>query len=129
MKKPYPFTGLLLGALLSAVALGTPNVTGKWSGALQMGNDSKPFSLILKQDGNRVAGSLRDNEGGEPLRFEGGKVEGNKVTFDVKLHGEGPGLMHFDLQVEGDQITGEARRTGESLNQAAKVSLKRVAEK
>ena len=32
MKKSYLFAGLLLGAMLSAVALGTPNVTGKWSG-------------------------------------------------------------------------------------------------
>ena len=60
--------------------------------------------------------------------FEDGKVEGSKVTFDVSLGG-GPGSMHFDLQVEGDQITGKVGRSGEGLNEAAKISVKRVAEK
>jgi len=129
MKKPCLLTRLLLGALLSTVALCATNVTGKWSGAMKMegGNDSKPVYMILKQDGNKVAGSAGPNET-EQHPFEGGKVEGNKVTFDVSLGG-GPGSMHFDLQVEGDQITGQARRSGEDRNEAAKVSLKRVAEK
>jgi len=44
MKKPCLLTRLLLGALLSTVALCATNVTGKWSGAMKMegGNDSKP---------------------------------------------------------------------------------------
>jgi len=83
--------------------------------------------MILKQDGKKLAGSTGPNES-EQHAFEGGKVEGNKVTFDVSLGG-GPGAMHFDLQVEGDQITGLVRRSGEGLNEAAKVSLKRVAER
>ena len=37
--------------------------------------------------------------------------------------------MHFDLEVEGDQIAGRVRRTGEGLNWSAKVYPKRVAEK
>jgi hypothetical protein len=81
----------------------------------------------LKQDGNKLAGSAGPSES-EQHPFEGGKVEGNKVTFDVSLGG-GPGSMHFDLQVQGDQVTGRVRRTGESLNEGAKISLKRVAEK
>jgi len=54
MKKSYLFAGLLLGAMLSAVALCTPNVTGKWSGTLQMDgeNDGKPAYSIFKQDGS-----------------------------------------------------------------------------
>ena len=95
---------------------------------MEGGNDSKPVYMILKQNGNKLAGSAGPNES-EQHPFEGGKVEGNKVTFDVKLGGEGPGLMHFDLQLEGDQITGEVGRSGEGLNEAAKISLKRVAEK
>ena len=61
--------------------------------------------------------------------FEGGKVEGNKLTFDVPLGGQGEGSMHFDMQVQGDQMTGQVKRGGEGKNEAAKISLKRVAEK
>jgi hypothetical protein len=57
----------------------------------------------------------RPNEG-ERHPFEDGKVEGNRVTFDVALGGED--AMHFDLQVEGDQITGQVRRRGEGRNEA-----------
>jgi hypothetical protein len=129
MKKSHLFAGLLLGAMLSAVALCTPNVTGKWSGTMQMGADgnSQPAYVVLKQDGNKLTGSAGPTES-EQHPFEGGKVQGNKVTFDVSLGG-GPGSMHFDLQVEGDQITGKVGRSGEDLNEAAKISLKRVAEK
>ena len=129
MKKLCLLTALLLSALLSAAALGSPNVTGKWSGTLQMegANDSQPVYLILKQDGNQLTGSAGPNET-EQHPFEGGKMEGNKATFDVSP-GNGPGSMHFDLEVEADQITGRVSRSGEGLNEAAKISLKRIAEK
>lgn len=129
MKKSCLFRGLLLGPLLSAVVLCATNVTGKWSGTLQTegGNDSKPAYMILKQDGNKLEGSAGPSES-EQHPFESGKVEGKRVTFDVSLGG-GPGSMHFDLQVDGDQITGQVIRSGEGRNETAKISLKRVAEK
>ncbi|PYT80425.1 MAG: hypothetical protein DMG40_12460 [Acidobacteria bacterium] len=127
MRKPSFFTGLLLGVLISATALCATDVTGKWSGTLQMEgeNDSKSAYVILKQDGNRLTGSAGPNES-EQHSFEGGKIDGNRLTFDVSLGGEGS--MHFDLQVQGDQITGQVKRSGEGRNEAAKISLKRVAE-
>jgi hypothetical protein len=128
MKKTAFFTGVLLGVLISAAALCATNVAGKWSGTLQMEGegDSKPAYVILKQDGDRLTGSAGPNEG-EQHSFEGGKVDGNRLTFDVSLGGEGS--MHFDLQVHGDQITGQVKRGGESRNEAAKISLNRVTEK
>jgi hypothetical protein len=55
MKKLYLFVGLLLGAMLPTVALCTPNVTGKWSGTLQMDgeNEAKPaYSILIKTETN-----------------------------------------------------------------------------
>lgn len=129
MKKLLLFAGILLSAWLSPAAFSAPNLTGKWSGTLQMegGNSSKPVYMILKQDGNKLSGSAGPDDS-EQHPFAGGKVEGSKVTFDVLLGG-GPGLMHFDLQVRGDHITGQTKRSGEGLNEAAKISMKRTAEK
>ena len=75
MKMSYLFAGLLLGAMLSAVALGTPNVTGKWSGTLQMDgqNDAQPAYSIFHQEGNKLSGSVGPNEN-EQDSFAGGKV-------------------------------------------------------
>src|SRR5205085_10853909 len=43
--------------------------------------------MILKQDGNQVAGRVGPNDE-EPLPFEGGKVEGNAVLRDSELPGD-----------------------------------------
>ena len=130
MKKSSFFTGVLVSVLFSATALCAINVTGKWSGTMQMEGeaDSKPAYLILKQDGNKLAGSAGPSES-EQHAFEGGKLEGNRLTFDVPLGGQGEGAMHFDMQVQGDQMTGQVKRGGEGKNEAVKISLKRVAEK
>lgn len=130
MKKSYLFTSLLLGTVLSAVALCTPNVTGKWSGTLQMDgeNDAKPAYAILKQEGNKLSGSVGPNED-EQDSFEGGKVDGDKLTFDVPQGANGEGSIHVEMQVKGDQITGRARWNGPGVSGSGKISLKRVAEK
>jgi hypothetical protein len=64
MKKSYLFAGLLLSAMLSAVALCTTNVTGKWSGTLQMDgeNAAKPAYSIFNQDVNKLSGSVGPDE-------------------------------------------------------------------
>jgi len=130
MKKSTLFTGLLLSALLSAVALCAPNVTGKWSGTLQMDgeNDAKPAYSILKQEGNKLSGSVGPNES-EQDSFEGGKVDGDKLIFDVPQGPNREGSIHVELQVKGDQITGRATWSGPDVSGSGKISLKRVAEK
>src|SRR6267378_8007074 len=131
MKKSYLFVGLLLGAMLSAVALSTPNVTGKWSGTLQMdgGNDAKPAYSILNQDGNKLSGSVGPNES-EQDSFEGGKVDGDKLTFDVPQGQNGEGSIHVEMQVKGDQMTGRATWSGPPPHSGSgKISLKRAVEK
>src|SRR5437763_3330938 len=64
MKKSSFFISILLCVLFSAAALCAINVTGKWSGTLQMEGetDSKPAYLILKQEGNKLAGSAGDRK-------------------------------------------------------------------
>ena len=130
MKKSYLFAGLLLGAMLSAVALDTPNVSGKWSGTLQMDgeNDAKPAYAIFNQDGHKLSGSVGPNES-EQDSFEGGKVDGNKLIFDVPQGPNGEGRIHVEMQVNGDQMTGRATWSGPGVSGSGKVSLKRVAEK
>jgi len=131
VKKSHLFLGFLLGAMLSAVALDTPNVTGKWSGTLQMDgqNDAKPAYSIFYQDGSKLSGSVGPNEG-EQDSFQGGKVEGDNLTFDVPQGPSGQGSLHVEMQVRGDQMTGRATWTGPPQHTGSgKISLKRVVEK
>jgi|HubBroStandDraft_2_1064218.scaffolds.fasta_scaffold545946_1 hypothetical protein len=127
MKNSIFFRGLLLALLLSITTAGAANLTGKWSGTMQLGGQtrSEPVYMVLRQEGNKLAGSGGPNES-EQNPFEGGKVEGNKLTFDIPL---GENSMHFEMEAQGDQITGEMKREREGKVENARVSLKRVAEK
>ncbi len=127
MRNSSLFTGVLLGLLLSITTAGASNVTGKWSGTMQLEGQtrSEPVYMVLKQEGNKLAGSGGPNEN-EQNPFEGGKVEGNKLMFDIPL---GESSMHFEMEAQEDQITGEMRRQREGKVETAKISLKRVAEK
>lgn len=131
MKKSYLFTVLLLGAMLSAAPLSTPDVTGKWSGTLQMDgqNAPKPAYSIFHQDGNKLSGSVGPDES-EQDEFEGGKVEGDKLTFDVPQGPNGEGSLRVEMQVKGDQMTGRATWSGPPPHTGSgEISLKRVVEK
>jgi len=130
MKKSYLLAGLLLGAMLPTTALSAPNVTGKWSGTLQMDtdNNAKPAYSIFNQDGNKLSGSVGPNED-EQDSFQGGKVEGDKLIFDVPQGPNSEGSIHVELQVRGDQMTGRATWSGPPPHTGSgKISLRRVIE-
>jgi hypothetical protein len=128
MKKSYLFVGVLLSVMLPTVALCAANVTGKWSGTLQMDgeNEAKPAYSIFNQDGKKLSGSVGPNES-EQDSFEGGKVDGDTLTFDVPQGPNGEGSIHVELQVQGDHMTGRATWSGPPEHSGAgKISLKRV---
>lgn len=129
--KSYLFVGLLLGAMFPTVALCAPNVAGKWSGTLQMDGqkDAKTAYSIFNQDGNKLSGSVGPDES-EQDEFEGGKVERDKLTFDVPQGTNGEGSLHVEMQVQGDQMTGRATWSGPPPHTGSgTISLKRVIEK
>lgn len=131
MKKSHLLAGLLLGVMLPVLALCAPNITGKWSGTLQMDgqNDAKPAYSILNQEGNKLSGSVGPNES-EQDSFEGGKVDGDNLTFDVPQGPNGEGSIHVEMHVDGDQMTGRATWTGPPPHTGSgKISLKRMMEK
>ena len=127
MKRLFP--GLVCGLILSAVALAGPNVSGKWTGTFTRndgeGGHAQPIYMVLKQDGSKLAGSGGPNENDQHA-FEDGKVEGNRLTFDVPT---GKGAIHFDLQVKEDELTGRMSHGGDEGAESAQVTLKRMAEK
>ena len=62
---------------------------------------------ILKQDGNKLSGTWRSHRKRQPVTFENGTVEGDRVTFHV-------GSMQFNLQVNGDEMKGEMKNGPDS---------------
>jgi hypothetical protein len=120
---------ILLVLLLSAATLNAADVTGRWSGTMDLKNaegatGSGPTYIILKQEGSKVTGTGGPNEN-EQYPIQNGKLEGDKLTFESVTGGN---TMYFDLRVKGDQIDGDIKG-GEGGKLTAKISVKRVAAK
>ena len=121
---------VFLALVLAMLPVAAPaDVSGKWSGTFEAitdeGTRTQPLLLIFKQDGEKLTGSGGPNDS-EQHPFENGKVDGDKVTFQVPLE---RGSISFDLTLAGDELKGDMTRSREGREQTAKVSLKRLAQK
>lgn len=63
------------------------DVTGSWT-AEMTSPDGNSFQLAFtfKQDGDKLTGTVQGPEG-DPMDISNGKVDGNKITFDVSFNG------------------------------------------
>jgi hypothetical protein len=106
-----------------ATAAWAADVSGKWSGQLS-GPDGNgmALSMNLAQDGTRLTGTM-DGPGGEQMRIQDGKVDGDKVVFalsfnDMKIVHEGT--------VKGDEMTLTIRMDGGPGGGPGPIVMKRV---
>ena len=93
--------GLVL-ALAAATALAA-DFSGSWLGAVA-GPDSDGYTVtfVFKQDGAKLTGTVQGAQGA-PVTIENGKVDGNKISFDVVL--AGVRISHAGtIDTAGDQI-------------------------
>jgi hypothetical protein len=114
----------IVALMLAAASCLLADVSGKWTGGMQ-DDPGKPVFLVFKQDGATLTGSGGPNEG-EQLAMRNGKVEGDRVTFEVAVGDKG--VISFDLAVSGDELKGEVqmKRTGVAEIEKHKVALKKV---
>jgi hypothetical protein len=100
----------------------TVDVTGVWSGAISQGGSYVEVSMVLKQEGPKVTGSLRWRGFSEPRVFGDlpgpvqGTVSGDRFEFSRT------GLLSADLIVSGDEMTGP----GHVNSGPASIVLRRV---
>jgi hypothetical protein len=71
---------LAMSALLAVGALAA-DVTGKWVGKIETPNGSRDVTYTLKQDGDKLTGSVPGRNGETPISE--GTVKGDDVTFTV----------------------------------------------
>lgn len=87
------------------------DVTGKWAGAAGAGKGA-PQTFNLKQDGSALTGTVEGGRGG-PLEISNGKVEGDKVSFEVVREFNGNSItLKYSGTVSGNamQLTVETGR-------------------
>jgi hypothetical protein len=93
--------GLLF--LLLATAAWAADVTGTWKGEVST-PDGNTFSLTytFKQDGTKLTGTVPQ---GDQLPLDNGKVEGDKISFSVKVDMNGGTTFSSEGTINGDEIT------------------------
>jgi len=67
---------------LATVAAFAADVSGKWMSEAPAGGKGGPQTFVFKQAGSDLSGTQEGGRGG-PIEFSGGKVEGDKVMFEV----------------------------------------------
>lgn len=72
---------------LTATTARAADVTGSWTAEMTT-PDGNSFQLAFtfKQDGDKLTGTVLGPQG-DPMDISNGKVDGNKISFDVSFNG------------------------------------------
>lgn len=125
-KKLFFITTILLVVAFIAFAA---DVTGKWTYETpgRDGGPGRPTTITLKQDGSKLTGSVPammggrggDNSGGAPPEQEisNGKVDGNKIYFEVKMNMMGNEMItKYEGVLDGNSLKLTITRPGRDGN-------------
>ena len=92
----------LLGlCVFTAVAA---DVTGKWTAQVPGRNGTTENTFVLKQEGNKLTGSITGGRGGD-AQITDGKMDGDTISFTVvRNFGGNEVKQHFKGTVSGSEI-------------------------
>jgi len=127
MKKLVCALGFVL--LLVPMLVASEDLTGKWAGSFIITNSDGETKdavayMVLKQTGSELTGTAGENPD-KQWAIQKGKVEGNKVTFEVQS--DEP-LIKFELTLVGGHLKGEAKAEHQGRSMKVAVDLQRKAE-
>jgi hypothetical protein len=101
----------VLCAIFAGVALAA-DISGNWSGTIQMGDNPFTLTYAFKQDGEKLTGTVTGPQG-DPLPLNDGKVVGDKLSFNVKVDmGGTPAKFSSEGTVKGDEISLSTKSDG-----------------
>jgi hypothetical protein len=101
MKKLFYLCAALLMTFSTATAFAATDVTGAWTGKM-VGPDGNDFQITFtfKVDGANLTGTV-GGPMGDPMPITEGKVDGDKITFNVSFNGM---TIKHEGVVTGDTI-------------------------
>ncbi|MDQ3009089.1 MAG: hypothetical protein M3X11_00075 [Acidobacteriota bacterium] len=134
MKRLVSMLGII--ALLTSALMAAPktmpnaieDLTGKWAGSfvISMDGETKDDTayMVLKQSGTELTGTAGPSSD-QQWTIEKGKIDGNKVTFEVRA--DGP-MLKFELTLADGHLKGEAKAEHEGRSMKAAVDVQRKKE-
>ena len=94
--------------------------TGTWKWSATMRNNTVNFSLKLKQDGDKVTGTI-SGQGAQDTEIKDGKVADGELSFKVVRSRNGTDITTtYTGKLEGDSIKGKAESTGGATTRPAR---------
>jgi hypothetical protein len=129
--------------VVAVVAMAADTITGKWTWEMagRQGGTPRPQSVTLKADGATLTGTITGGMGGRggggggaapagpppEQAISNGKIDGNKVTFDVvRETPNGTMTTKYEGTVNGDEMKLKITRTGQDgTPQTNEVTAKR----
>jgi hypothetical protein len=94
-----------------------PNVTGKWTMALEMSQGTATPALVLKQDGEKLTGTYTGRYGAFPVT---GVLKVRAIEFGFTMSADGTDVrMTFKGEVAADAQTMKGQATLGELGEAA----------
>ena len=131
MTKKLLFVTTIL--LVVAIAAFAADVSGKWTYEQpgRGGGPGRPVTITLKQDGSKLTGQVPGmGRGGDnpppPSEIQNGKVEGDKVSFEVVREFNGNKMTSkYEGTVAGDEMKLKITRDTQNGPQTNEVTAKR----
>jgi hypothetical protein len=101
MKLLLSVCAVLMLGFSAATAFAATDVTGAWTGKMVGPNgDGFQITFTFKQDGAKLTGTV-SGPMGDPMEITAGKIDGDKLTFDVSFNGM---TIHHEGVFSGDTI-------------------------
>jgi hypothetical protein len=113
---------IILATLMFAISALAVDVSGRWWGDAVSEGQSHPVYITLIQEGNTLKGTGGPSPREQDL-LTNGKIQGNRITFDVVPGGTSP--LHFELSTNSVGLTGtvKVRHNGQIVT--GQVSLRK----
>jgi opacity protein-like surface antigen len=96
------FVAAMVVCMMSAVAFAA-SIDGKWTGEMQTQNGTRPVTFTFTSDGSTLNGTTT-GRGGD-VKITNGKIDGDKVTFDVVREMQGNTMTtNYTGKVSGSEL-------------------------
>ena len=79
------------------------DITGKWKGSMDMMGQAMELGFNFKADGSTLTGTSIGPQGQE-YPISDGKIQGDDISFVVKVTGEMEMTIKYKGKISGDQI-------------------------
>lgn len=94
-------------ALMGVLAVGAlaADVNGKYTGEMQGRNGAQTITMNFTTSGGAVTGTVSNPRGGDDMKIENGKIDGDTITFDVTMAmGDNTMVTKYTGKISGDSI-------------------------